>query len=183
MRPTIVLITGTVAAVVGLILVGLSLYPTTYAYLPTATYWETTVAVQPFSTRKVDIGFIPQGSIFIVEVTADSDHAPAQISVTLMDSSERRILPSVLVTGSYSFVFRSPHDDSYFLHLDNTRPLGEYAYTTDDASRYAKTVLYKIRDYDNFDLVFLLSGGAIFNIGIILIGLYEFKLKHRKIGD
>ena len=175
--------TGAVAAVVGLILVGLSLYPTTYAFLPPGSYWASTVAVQPFSTRMVEIGFIPQGSISIVELTVSSEIAPSQIHVTLMDSSERRILPSVLVTGSYSFAFRSPHDDSYILHLDNTRTPGEYAYTTDDPARYAKTVVCKVYDYDNYDLIFLLSGGAIFNIGIILIGLYEFKLKHGKMAE
>jgi len=163
---------------VGLILVGLSLYPAAYAYLPAASYLGSTVTVQPFSSRKVEIGFVPNGGIFVVEVTVESGNGPAQIYVTLMDSSEGRLLPSVLVTESYRFVFRSPYDDSYLLFLDNTTP-PEYAYTTDDPARYSKTVFCQIRHYGNYDLIFLLSGGAIFNIGIILVGLYQFKLKPR----
>lgn len=167
LKPRSIVRMGIILAIIGVILLGLSLYPT-YTFLPSWSYWDSTVYVEGSSSRKICIGFIPKGSICVVKITVYSESP--KIFAGLTDSLEGGVHPSVFVDESYSFVFQAPKDDFYYLYFDNSYTLGS-GYWLD------KEVFWQIYYYDRYSRVFQISGVLSLISGFICSGLYRFGLK------
>jgi len=166
-RPVDVLRIGIIITIVSIILFCLNFYPT-YKILPNWGYWDSTFSIESNGIRKVELGFIPKNHIFICKITIYSESP--KVTMRLEDSLGNTVLASVLVDGSYSFVFQSPKDDFYYFYFDNL----DYPY-----SLYDKTIFWQIFYYDNYPLVIQISGSILWVIGIIFIGSY-FLLQRRK---
>ena len=151
----------------------LSFYPM-YLVLPNWSYWDSTISVKSSETWKVCIGFIPKGHLFVGKITVYSSDSQ-RISVNIKDSLGNTVFRSVLVDGSYSFVFQSPKDDYYYFHFDNT-----YS-TLGFSSFYDKKILWQIYYYGNYTLIFQVSGILLLMAGILCVGLHLLRSEKRAI--
>jgi len=166
-RPNDVVRIGMIMAIISIILFGLSFYPL-YTILPNLKYWDSTVSVETETCKKVEVGLILKGNIFIGKIFECNSQ---KISLSLEDSLGNTVYGPLLADGSCSFVFQAQKDDFYYLSLDNT-----YS-SIGSSSSYLKTVLWKIYYYGDYSLIFRVSGSILLICGIICIILYEFMLK------
>jgi len=182
LRPIDLLGAGIVLAIVGAILIALNFSPK-YDFLPFLTYWDSADPVEPNGTKRISIGFISRGDVFVGKINVldsrgwSNGGEPSQLLAELQDSLGNTILGPLLVDGNHSLPLEAPKDDTYYFSFDNTNS------SVGSSSDERKWVLWQIWYYGNYSLIFQIFASIFWTGGILCIGLYLYLFKREEVGS